>query len=125
MTAKKNKRPNSRGSPTSLSLEVKVTASSKSNGFPSNLTSVIDKIMKAHGGALEHQGTSLSSGDRDFIYSFGRVMDETTLMDNLKNDTSALLNCQLTLESFAPLDAYPGEASMYGYSPGHLVRQRR
>jgi hypothetical protein len=125
MITKKNKRPNARGSPTPLSLEVKVTASFNSNGFPSNLATVIDQIMKAQGGVFERQGTSLVSGNRDFIYSFGQVIDETALMDDLKSHSSAKLNCQLTLEAFAPLDAYPGEAFMYGYSPGHLVRQRR
>ena len=125
MTAKKNKPPDLRGSQTFLSLEVKVTVPSNSNGFPSNLASVIEQTMKDHIGVFEHQGTSLTSGDRDFIYRFSRVVDEAELLHDLKSGLTAKINCPLTLESFAPMDAYPGEARMYGYRPGHLVRQRR
>ena len=108
MTVKKNKPPDLRGSPTSLSLQVKLTVRCNLNSLSDSLMSTIDGIMAPHGGEPYTEGMSLISGYADFIYDFDRVSDETKLMDDLENAISAALNYHWTLESFASSDAYPG-----------------
>ena len=108
---------------TGIHLEVKAVVPSTLNTDSTDTT--IGRIMEAVGGEFLSRGTMLGTNRRDFIYGFKQVPDETALIDRIKDAASEQIGAAVAIQSFAPGDAYPGDATMFGYPPDHLVRQSR
>ncbi|MDR7039771.1 hypothetical protein J2X36_004549 [Methylobacterium sp. BE186] len=106
-------------------LEIKVTLPVAALQDQSMLGRKVAHVMRRHSGIWGHEGISLLTQQRDWIYIFRQVPDESALLDALQVDLTAALGRKPVIESFRPTDAYPGDHSVYSYPPGHLVRQRR
>lgn len=67
----------------------------------------------------------MRTNQRDFISGFKHVPNEIALIEHIKDAVSQQVGVDVAIQSFAPGDAYPGDATVFGYPPDHLVRHSR
>lgn len=107
-------------------IDIKIIAHLLPSDHINAIDATIFTVMHAHAnGTLSHQGTTVATGLRDWIYVVPDVENDVRLLDALKLKLVAALGRNVTVESYEYLDAYPGDAAMWGYAPGALVLNRR
>lgn len=107
-------------------IDLKITIQLTQTDDVSSIDSVVTAIMQGYPKCkLAHQGTMMTTLHRDWIYVVPKVKNDVELLDVLKPKLVAALGRNVVVESLKYRDAYPGDASMWGYVPGALVLNRR